>query len=443
MTILFGLTSFLAAVLLFSVEPMIGKMVLPAFGGTPAVWLTCLVFYQAVLLCGYLAALALLRAAPAGRPRKSAVALIALVVLLTIAYMRQPIAIDSSIDRQITSDRNPSLVLLSVLLGTATLPLILVATTTPLIQGWFARTGHPRAGDPYFLYAASNAGSLLALLAYPFLIEPNLGLFAQSQTWRTSFLVLAMFVPACGLLALGRGRKAPASDRKMAEPETAPPGVGRLAPAPARPIFWLALVFIPSTWLMGVTAYLTTDLASIPLMWIIPLALYLLSFILAFSRWQRALTRLARAALPSLIVPLALVLSAGFVHLWWLPLHLVTFFVAALACHGALAEARPAASDLSIYYVWIALGGLCGGVWTALVAPLIFDRVIEYPLAMVLVCMAALAPEMSKGARSWKARLADLSFAAAVLACAAAVATNQAGLADSMLGVWVLSSQRA
>ena len=198
---------------------------------------------------------------------------------------------------------------------------------------------------------------------------------------------------------------------------------------------WIAPVFIPSSWLMGVTAYLTTDLTPIPLMWIIPLSLYLLSFILAFSSSTAGLVRLASLSLPYLIVPLVLVMFAGFVNLFWVPLHLTVFFVGALVCHGALARLRPPPQDLSLFYITIALGGLLGGVWNALVAPLLFNRVIEYPLALVLAC---LIPPASKAhsdqlpSNKWPR---DLLFAGIVFCVTVILATNQAGLADSVLGV--------
>lgn len=247
------------------------------------------------------------------------------------------------------------------------MPLVLVSATAPLLQAWFSRTGHPRAADPYFLYAASNAGSLLALLAYPFLIEPHLTLTAQSHVWRTGFFIMATLVLACGLTACRLRRVEPFGNVEHGSgAQPGDPGVPR-----AEWLRWLVLVFIPSSWLMGVTAYLTTDLASIPLMWIIPLALYLLSFMIAFAQSGAGLVRAATSSLPYFILPLVLVMIAGFVHLLWVPLHLLAFFAGSLACHGALARMRPPAHHLSLYYVLIALAGMLGGIWTGLVARVI------------------------------------------------------------------------
>ena len=312
--------------------------------------------------------------------------------------------------------------LLGVLLRSAALPLMLVSATAPLVQRSFALTGHRRAADPYFLYAASNAGSLLALLAYPFVIEPHLGLTAQSRLWKGGFLVLASLLVACVFLAWRVNRFRPVEYESM----------GRVPSAIW--LRWLAFVFIPSSWLLGVTAYLTTDIASVPLAWIIPLALYLLSFILAFARSAAAFVRFVTRSLPFLIVPLVLVMSAGFVHLYWIPLHLITFFAGSVACHGALAQMRPKTEQLSLFYVTIAWGGLLGGIWTAIVAPIVFDRVVEYPLAIVLSCLAAPLVKTQVVGRSRREWLGDFLLAGVVLLIAVSVATNRAGLGDSAVG---------
>jgi len=439
--VLFGLTSFLAAVLLFSIEPMIGKMVLPVLGGTPAVWNTCLVYFQVMLLCGYLFTHGLGPTEGNLLRRVSWFYLVPLATLLVSGYYVQPVLIQPSSGWRISADDNPALVLLGVLCGSATLPLVMVSATAPLVQSWFALSGHPRAVDPYFLYAASNSGSLLALLAYPFVIEPNLGLTVQSRVWRTGFLILAILVLCCGMVARRLSRSRPVWSA-VADPElTTDSGRGgakvnaetRLPPATW--VRWIVLVFIPSSWLMGVTTYLTTDLAPVPLFWTIPLALYLLSFIFAFARSGARVVRAATWVLPYLVVPLVLVMSAGFVHTVWIPLHLLTFFAGSVACHGALVQLRPTARQASAFYVTIATGGLLGGIWTALVAPLVFDRVIEYPLAVVLACLVAPGIKARHAGRPVKEWMGDLLFAGVVFLLASILATNQVGLADSVLGV--------
>jgi hypothetical protein len=427
--LLFSLTTFLAAVLLFTAEPMIGKMVLPLFGGTPAVWNTCLVYFQLILLCGYAAFGGGL--IPRGHEDGivSPLYLVPLGILLAMACAAPPLAPDPGFAERY---KDPAVGLFLTLVVSLTLPLLMVATTAPLIQNWFRLTGHPRAHDPYFLYAASNAGSLIGLLAYPFAIEPNLSLHAQSRLWRAGFLVAALALLTCGLIARGLSRRGilrngVASDG-MATALSGRPTTGEV-------LGWLILVFIPSSWLMGVTTYLTTDLAPMPLFWVVPLALYLLSFIVAFSGPDSALVRLAAAALPFCVMPLALVLCAGFVHAFWVPLHLLTFFAGAIACHAALARKRPPARYLSSFYITIALGGLLGGVFNAILAPVLFDRVVEYPLAIVLGCFFAGGADglakLSTG-RDW---LIELLPPAAVFVVTALLVTGPAALADSLLGV--------
>jgi hypothetical protein len=432
---LFALASFLAAVLLFSAQPMIGKMVLPVFGGTPAVWNTCLVFFQGTLLGGYLLSHGLGRTGFSAMRRVSALYLLGFAALVAVGYAIQPIAVDPGDVRRFSWGGRPALVLLGMLLGSAALPMVMVSMTAPLVQSWFARTGHRRANDPYFLYAASNAGSLLALLAYPFVIEPNLGVVAQTRIWKFGFLTLGILVLACGVTAraLSRSRpdESPADDARSRSSDDGE--TPRLSAATW--LQWIILVFITSSWLMGVTTYLTTDLAAIPLLWIIPLALYLLSFIIAFADSTTSVVRIATWSLPYLIAALVLVMSAGFVHPFWIPLHLIAFFAGSLACHGALARSRPAAGRLSTFYVTIALGGFLGGVWSALIAPSLIDLVIEYPLAMILACL--FAPRATTGVFGPNRReaLKDLLFAAVVFSLTATLATNKVGLADSALGV--------
>jgi spermidine synthase len=427
--LLFVVASFLASALLFSVQPMIGKMVLPVFGGTPAVWNTCLVFFQGTLLCGYLFSYGIGGTGTSGRRQVSLFYLLAFAALAAVSYMIQPIALRRSNDQPLSLNHDPALALLGVLGGSAALPLVMVSTTAPLIQAWFALIGHRRSRDPYFLYAASNTGSLLALLIYPFLIEPNLGLTAQSRLWKIGFTILATLVLACGLAARWMNRSQPAvSEASVCHP---PAENGLTAVTWA---WWIALVFLPASWLMGVTTYLTTDLASIPLMWIIPLSLYLLSFILAFSSFTVRLVWAANWLLPYLIAALVLVMLAGFVHLVWIPLHLAAFFAGALACHGALARMRPPARNLSAFYVTIALGGLLGGIWNALVAPVLFDRIVEYPLALILACLIVPTSKTRWNQGTSKKWLRDLVFAAVVFGLTLILATNQAKLSDSVVG---------
>ena len=424
LVVLFGLTAFVGAALLFAVQPLIGKMVLPVLGGTPGVWTTCLVFFQVMLLGGYLIAHGVNLARGAEPRRISALYLSALAMLLAAGYAIQPITLGPEISRHLAGG-NPAIILLGVLGISAALPLLLVSATAPLLQCWFALTPHPRAGDPYFLYAASNAGSLMALLAYPFVIEPALGLSLQSRLWRSGFLLLSILVIACGLTA-----------RLLCRPQAVPSDRTATSVSWDNLAQWLVLVFITSSWLMGITTYLTTDLAAVPLLWVIPLILYLLSFIVSFASSGVALVRAAGKLLPYAIAPLVLVMSAGFAHAVWIPLHLGAFFVGCVACHGALARSRPAAARASTFYLTIAAGGLLGGVFTALVAPLVFTRIVEYPLAIILACLVA--PGALAGFR-WTANrnlLGDFILSGIVFLLTVILVTNQGGLADSLLGVF-------
>ncbi|MGP0062603.1 MAG: spermidine synthase [Isosphaeraceae bacterium] len=427
-SVLFGLTSFLGAVLLFTVEPMIGKMALPLFGGTPAVWNMCLVYFQVILLCGYaFSAPATVSEDPEVR-RVSGYFLAALTGLFILGDLVLPIRLSFEVNDPAASS-NPATVLLAILCRSTALPLFLVAATSPLVQRWFAETGHPQAHDPYFLYAASNTGSLAALLCYPSLIEPNLSLAEQTRVWRSGFLMLGISILVCGLVARHLSRSHGGADVVMG------PSIRSARPNVRTWLRWLVLVFIPSSWLMGVTTYLTTDLAAMPLLWVIPLALYLLSFIIAFARSSSGLVRLASRALPLLVLPLVLVLTAGFVHAFWIPLHLLVFLAGAVACHGALAHLRPPARSLSTFYVAIAVGGLLGGIFNALIAPLIFSRVIEYPMVVVLACLVAPGMgriQVPRGRKEW---FVDLMLPVTVFVLTAALATNQGGLADSLAGV--------
>jgi hypothetical protein len=361
--LLFAFAAFLGAFLLFCVQPMIAKMVLPQFGGSPAVWNTCMVFFQAALLAGY----GLIHATTGRLDARRQSLLHAGLLLLPIAAL--PIAVPASR----TGEGDPSLQLLSRLLTAAGLPFLVVATTAPLLQRWFAATGDRRAGDPYFLYAASNAGSLLALVGYVTVIERNLTLGSQARLWAAGYGVLACLILACAVTVWW----GPAS-------ESRPQGGERVgAVERAR---WVALSFAPSSLLLGVTTYLTMDLAPVPLLWVIPLTLYLLSFIIAFANPPAWVGRgCALAVAPAIVTTLAvMVLPSSVPHWATFLVHLTTFFLVATACHVELARRRPSASRLTEFYLTVALGGALGGLFNALIAPVLFSWVAEYPLVLAL-----------------------------------------------------------
>jgi SAM-dependent methyltransferase len=255
------------------------------------------------------------------------------------------------------------------------LPFFVVSATAPLLQSWFSKTKDPAARDPYFLYAASNAGSLLALLFYPFVFEPRLGVSAQSLSWLVGYVVLVVFV----LIAVWEFWKL--EKRNEAEEST-------FRPTPAGRVSWLAASFVPSALMLAVTTHLSVNLASVPFLWTLPLAVYLLTFILAFGRRVRISAEHISFVAPVILLLLLPIFAAGPVrnpvlYLSLLAAHLILLFLGGLLCHTALARLRPATQHLSEYYAWIAFGGALGGAFAAVIAPLIFSTVLEYPLLVV------------------------------------------------------------
>jgi hypothetical protein len=369
---LFVITLFLSSALLFLIQPMFAKMVLPRFGGTSAVWSTCMVFFQAALLAGY----AYAHAAPARLGVKRHAVLHLIVLLLPLLFL--PIVLPESG----TPLRHPILSLLALLAMTVSLPFLVVSASGPLVQKWFAHTSHAAAKDPYFLYAASNLGSMVALLGYPILVEPFASLQGQSRFWLYGYV--ALFVLMIGCVAVMLRSPGPGQEEQASGPPTTDYGLRT-----SQKLKWVALAFVPSSLMLSVTSYLTTDIAAIPLLWIIPLTLYLLSFTLVFARRPLLSQRLLSRIFPFAILVLTFaMLSQATEPLWLLlALHLFTFFVVAMVCHGELARQRPPVEHLTQYYLWMAAGGVLGGLCNALVAPLLFPGVFEYPLALMLACI--------------------------------------------------------
>ncbi len=375
--VLFTVTMFVSALLLFTVQPMVGKMLLPSLGGTPAVWNTCMVFFQAVLLAGY--AYSHLTTTWLGL-RKQAV-LHVLVLLLPLLTL--PITVLSGSTPP--TEHNPIPWLLGRMAVAVGLPFFVVTTGAPLLQRWFAHTGHPTASDPYFLYAASNAGSLIALLGYPVLLERMWTVGQQSLAWSAGYIVLILLIAACAV-ALWRGLRVPYADTASAAREDS------ASPALRRRLYWVLLAFLPSSLMLGVTAHITTDVATVPLLWVVPLALYLLTFVLVFARRQ-----LIPPAVPAWALPILLVLTVFVGGQDWaggaagrsvqIVLHLLVFFCAALVCHARLAQDRPGVRHLTVYYLLMSVGGVLGGLFNAIVAPTVFPAVIEYPLVLVVTCL--------------------------------------------------------
>jgi hypothetical protein len=398
---LFAITIFSSAALLFLVQPMVGKMVLPLAGGSSAVWNTCMVFFQAALLGGYLYSHVVTKKLT----MKWQVIVHALVALCAFALLPMQVPKD-----WVPPSGTMSLTLWMIgLLGVAVgLPFFVVSTTGPLVQSWFSKTDHPTAKDPYFLYGASNIGSAIGLLGYPLLVEPNGTLGGQSLLWAGLFAMLAVLLIACGVASMkSQARQEEESPRHRETLAPTSPSI-----AWRRRGFWTLLAAVPSSLMIGVTQHISTDVASVPLLWVVPLFLYLITFTLAFSpnlpvrSWVIGWGVAALAIVDAWIVMTGRhgpILVVGGVHV-------LSFFMAALMCHRRLADDRPSPDRLTEFYFFIALGGVIGGIFNALVAPVVFTHLYEYPIAIAAACL--LRPWGSKSAEvptnllsEWRARL--------------------------------------
>jgi hypothetical protein len=392
---LFALTLFISASLMFLVELMFAKMVLPLCGGTPAVWNTCMLFFQAALLLGYAYAhwsTSILK------PRTQMLAHLALI-LPAIALL--PIRIPEGWIPP--REGNPIAWLLMLMLIAVGLPFLAISTSSPLLQKWFARTRHPGAGDPYFLYVASNAGSLAGLVGYLVVIEPRFTLGEQSRIIEWGYVALVILTWACAFMAW----RAITGSRQVL-PDAEEPPVEHGAPIPTmRVLRWLGLAFVPSSLMLGVTTYMTTDIAAVPLLWAIPLTLYLLTLMLAFARRPLMPYGVLIRAFPMFVLVQTVVLGKVSMPMPWQPVfHLVTFFTVAMVCHTQLANDRPPVQKLTQFYLVLATGGALGGVFNAMIAPMLFRTVAEYPLVLLLACALCLPyrerrnPENPSGVRS-------------------------------------------
>lgn len=381
--LLYIVAIFVSAFLLFLVQPMFARMALPLLGGSPAVWNTAMVFYQAALLLGY--AYAHFSTKRLGVRRQAGLHLG--LLLLPLPFL--PIALPRG--WMPPTDASPAPWLLLVMLVAVGAPFFVVSTTSPLLQRWFAATGHRSSADPYFLYAASNVGSLFALLGYPVLVEPYLNLEAQSRLWAGGYALLLLLMAGCAV-ALWRSKTATTPAPSVEERRPVSAKIGG-----ARRLRWVLLSLVPSSLMLSVTTYLSTDIAAVPLLWVIPLALYLLTFILVFARKPPLPHALMVRALPILFVALVLVLAMRATEPLsvLVALNLLAFFAASMVCHGEMARDRPDAERLTEFYLWMSVGGVLGGIFNALIAPLIFNSVAEYPLTLVLACL--LLPRLASG----------------------------------------------
>src|SRR6266700_5758089 len=364
---------FVSALLLFSVQPLFTKMVLPRLGGSPAVWSVAMVFFQSLLLAGYAYAHLLMQI------KNRVVPVVVHLALLVVAFVTLPLGIAGAYGEPPASGY--AFWLLGLFVMSIGLPFFALAANNPLLQAWFVRTGHPDGRDPYFLYASSNIGSFLALLSYPFLLEPMFTLHTQNRLWTGGYGVLIVLIAACGVLLL-RSPKLAVVDAQTEE-ANAP------APSVVTRLRWIFLAAVPSGLLIAVTAHISTDVAAAPLLWVLPLSLYLLTWVVVFQsrpllphKWM---VMLQPVAIAGVIVLLAvggeqnLLLTLGG--------HQLCFFVIAMACHGELARTRPAAKYLTGFYVALSFGGMVGGLFAGLIAPYAFSWIAEYPILLALAAL--------------------------------------------------------
>jgi hypothetical protein len=399
---------------------MIGKMVLPRAGGSPQVWNTAMVFFQTALLAGYL--YAHLGVKWLGVRGQAALHLAVLALPLVVL----PLSLPAGYPRAGGAE---SVWILGALTLSVGAPFFVLAAASPLLQRWLAATAHPSANDPYFLYAGSNAGSLVGLLAYPLLLEPLLPASAQTRLWAAGYAAFVVLTAACAVVAL--------RSRPAAAPADAGTGSAASVPLPARDrSFWIAAAAVPSALLLGVTQYLTSEIAPTSLLWVLPLGVYLATFVAAFARRQIASVERFSRLLAIVVIVAALVQLARIVDPQWAValLHLSVLALGGLLCHGRLAAARPATSHLTEYYLLISVGGALGGTFGALVAPVVFDFIAEYPVAVVLACLFRLpfhGAEAEAGARAWlyRGRGLDVALPAALglFIVGAAVGTRALG----------------
>lgn len=363
---------FTSALLLFSVQPLFTKMVLPRLGGSPAVWSVAMVFFQSLLLAGYAYAHYLMQI------RNRVIPVAIHLVLLVIALLTLPLSIASGWGEPPSSGY--AFWLLGLFVVSIGLPFFALAANNPLLQAWFVRTGHPNGPDPYFLYASSNIGSFLALLSYPVLLEPMFSLRTQNLIWTGGYGLLIVLIAACGVLLL----RSPATVVVEQAVDTDAP-----APTWALRARWIFLAAVPSGLLIAVTAHISTDVAAAPLLWVLPLSLYLLTWVLVFQSRPLLPHKLILLLQPLAIAGVVILLAVGGEQNLLLTLggHLLCFFIIAMACHGELAGSRPAAKYLTGFYVALSFGGMVGGLFAGLIAPFTFSWIAEYPILLALAAL--------------------------------------------------------
>ena len=385
---LFAGTLFVSALLLFAVQPMFTKMVLPRLGGSPSVWSVAMVAFQAFLFIGYVYAHVLVRALSLLRA--------AMVHLGFLALVAVSLPLGIAAGFEVPPSSGLMVWLVGLFAASIGLPFIALSATAPLLQNWFVATGHPQARNPYVLYAASNLGSFCALLAYPFAIEPFMTLHSQVLVWSAGYAVLAVGICIAAFMAVRAAN--PSLGAGLARADLSAPHERVKISERARIwAIWTALMAVPAGLCIAVTAFITTDLAAAPFLWVIPLALYLLTFVGVFrERPWIAHDRVVRL-LPFAVAPLAVTVLGGITMHWlvMIAINLAAFVLIALACHGEAYRRRPEPQRLTEFYLWTSFGGLVGGVFAGLIAPSIFNGIYEY---QILIAAALLAmPGMFDG----------------------------------------------
>jgi hypothetical protein len=405
LTLLFGSTIFLGAFLLFSVQPMFAKQILPWFGGSAAVWTTCLVFFQTALLAGYSYSWWVSKRLVARRQA------ILQAVLLVVAIAMLPVEAGSRWRPVASAAGHPAIEILWMLTAVLGLPYFLLSTTGPLLQSWYARSGE----SPYRLFALSNAGALIALVSYPLVVEPRLAVHLQDRIWSIGFL---LFAALCGVTAFVSTRSAGGNARPTLRTEN----VGR------RACFeWIALAAAGSMLLLATTNQLTQNVAPVPLLWVVPLAIYLVTFIVAFENpewYRRDLSlRLLAIALASIAYAISDIKLSDAIIVS-IPLFCGGLFLGCMFCHGELHRLKPSSEQLTSFYLMIALGGAIGAVFVGLIAPLIFAGIYELPVALTAVAGLALWMNRDRG-RAQQLLWSAVGIAMVVLAVSQVVAYHR------------------
>ncbi len=367
-------TIFLSALLLFSVQPMIAKMILPELGGSPAVWQTVMLFFQLLLLAGY----AYVHVTTTKITVKKQVIIHRIIVICAL------IALPFTLNSGTLFDRNayPVLWLFETLIYSISVPFFVLSTTAPILQKWFSLTDNHNAHNPYFLYSASNAGSLIALLSYPFIIEPLLSLNNQSLVWSGLFVV---FIALILYISTAINKNTDLNIRNHQSDSVAPPTWTQKSA-------WCFLSFVPSSLMLALTTHITTDIAAIPLLWIIPFSLYLISFMLVFSQKMRGYA-ICKKYFSYIIIAMMIIsvlqnVLIRYISVWFILSFLcLGFLCIAVRYHGELVEKKPQTENLTYFYLYMSIGGALGGIFNAIIAPVIFLGAYEYYIILILSCV--------------------------------------------------------